>query len=424
MKKFNLLFLFLLFFAAWSCKKNDPEPATGFIKGVVADAQSAEELENVRILVFESNSNTPVQSVITSADGTYRIELLPGSYYLKLYKKGYEHVPPRNISPIPFTIVVEGELENPLIMHRSATQDGGYISGKVLEAGKGVPGVLVVGEKDGKGYSFISDKEGNFYLYNLPAGSYTIKGWVSGYESEQKTVSVATAGEASQNISLTKGAGGSVSGALSFLASTAVEVDVALTHPLTEEAVPGLNTRTTSNYTISNVPAGLYLARATYQNDERVVDPDWIVKFGEPYVEAGSGTVTRNFSLTGSVKILEPTNQANTTIPLEITTTSPVFSWTAYPSTDDYVIEVSDASGNVIWGGFDYSADIPVKKVVIPSSQTSVAFNADGKATQDLEPGKVYRWKIYASKNDRQAASGWRLISVSEDQLGLIKIAN
>lgn len=423
MKKINNLLIICLLIFSLACKKDNEAPETGTLKGVVSDAVTAANLENAQIIIFNSDSNTPVKSLATGADGNYQADLSPGSYYLKIYKQGYDNVPPRNISPIPFTVIVGSEINNPVEMNLSTVQNGGSITGKISENGTGVAGVLVVGEKDGVGFSAVSNDEGVYYLNNLPAGTYHIKGWISGYESEQFPVTVNAPSAAEQNIALTKGATGSVSGTISFLATTALETDVSLTHPITEEAIPGLNTLTSSSYTIKNVPSGNYLARATYKNDERVVDPDWIIKFGEPFVEVGTTEATRNFSLTNSVKLVEPTNVASTTIPVVIASSTPVFQWTAYSSANDYVIEVSDANGNVIWGGFDYSQDIPAKKVIIPSSQTSIEFNADNSATKELVPGRVYRWKIYSSKNDNQAASGWRLISVSEDQLGLFTIA-
>jgi hypothetical protein len=42
-------------------------------------------------------------------------------------------------------------------------------------------------------------------------------------------------------------------------------------------------------------------------------------------------------------------------------------------------------------------------------------------ASASLEVGKIYRWRIYASK-DAQGGASWNLISSSEDQMGLIKI--
>ena len=68
---------------------------------------------------------------------------------------------------------------------------------------------------------------------------------------------------------------------------------MALTHPLTKETIPGLNAITLNrDYTITNVPDGTYLARATYANDGKVIDPDWIIKNGEPLVTVSGGSIT------------------------------------------------------------------------------------------------------------------------------------
>jgi hypothetical protein len=74
----------------------------------------------------------------------------------------------------------------------------------------------------------------------------------------------------------------------------------------------------------------------------------------------------------------------------------------------------------VIWGGFN--DDYTEKKVSVSKSQTSVTYNFDGSATGGLEAGKIYRWRVYASKDSTQEPTGWKLISVSEDQMGIIKI--
>ena len=58
------------------------------------------------------------------------------------------------------------------------------------------------------------------------------------------------------------------------------------------------------------------LARASYANDGIVMDPDWIVKNGEPFVTvSGSGT-TRDFSVTGAISLDAPTNASNSTVPV------------------------------------------------------------------------------------------------------------
>ncbi|WP_224999661.1 carboxypeptidase-like regulatory domain-containing protein [Cesiribacter sp. SM1] len=428
MRNTNLMMLAFVLLVAWGCKKDDEPVTTGVLSGTITDADTDAALDGVRIIVMESNTNAPVKSLTTGADGAYKTELSGGSYYLKLYRQGYDQVPPKGMSPLPFTVSVGTDVAKPYEMNPSAVQNGGYVKGKVTEAGTGVAGVLVVAEKDGQGYSAVTDAAGDYYIYNLPAGSYALKGWISGYSSEQPTVSVTTSAESTQNLQLSRGAAGSVSGTVTFLASNAREVDITLTHPLTKEAIPGLLTSSSQNYSIANVPAGTYIARASYQNDERVVDPDWIVKNGEPVVNVDGGAVSLDFSLTGSVRLTTPTNLATTTEPIEVASATPRFTWAAYSSTSDYVLEVSDANGNVIWGGFGIGTIAngttgPVKKVIVPSGQTSADYNFDGSALRALEPGKVYRWKVYASKDDNKENTGWKLISVSEDQMGLIRLA-
>ena len=406
------------------CKKDDePVQTTGTLKGQVVDQQTATPLAEVRIIVFDANTNNPVgSSLLTGADGNYSIELPAGNYYLKLFKQGYENIPGREISAIPQQVVVGQVAEQPYRMSKSEVTNGGYISGKVTANGTPVNGALVVATGPA-GASSVTDKDGNYFIYNLVAGSYTVKGWSSGYNSAEATAAVTANAEAAGiNLTLTAGTPGAVSGQVAFLATTNVTVDVTLIHPATREPIPGLAaiTDAAGAYSIPNVPNGTYITRASYRNDSKVMDPDWIIKNGEPTVTVSGGAATRNFSVTGAVEPASPTNAPTTVEPVAVSGTTPTFTWQPYSSTEDYVIEVTDANGKVIWGGF--SNNYTVKNIVIPKAQLSIQFNADGKATQALAVGSVYRWKVYASKNDVKEATGWKLISVTEDQRGLIRI--
>jgi len=86
------------------------------------------------------------------------------------------------------------------------------------------------------------------------------------------------------------------------------------------------------------------------------------------------------------------------------------------------VIEVSDINGNLIWGGFTVNGSSITKNATIPKSSTSITFNSDGSAKSSLSPGIIYRWRVYASKDDSKDENGWILISVSEEQKGLFII--
>ena len=406
------------------CK--DDEPVLSYVAGSVIDAETLSGVEGVDVVIFDANTNAPIgRSGITDVEGNYNIQLDPGSYYAKLAKQGYESFPPRSITPIAFTINAEQTTEQHYELTPLNGDNLGWITGMALEGENGVAGALMVAVSGATGYSTVSNSDGSFTIYNVPAGTMTLKAWLMGYSSEETLVTVEAGVEATVNVPMEGGATGVVSGQVRHLAAENIDVDVALIHPVTNETIPGLSgTTSTDNYELTGVSNGTYLARASYQNDNRVMDPDRIAKFGEPEVVMTGGTVTIDFDVTGSVTLTSPTNEATTTEPLVIAETAPMFTWAPYSSSSDYIIEVVDAaSGQVVWGGFSGEGDLTEKNIIIPSNTTTVEYNYDGTATiAALESGRIYRWRIYASKNDNNSATGWTLISSSEDQMGLIMI--
>lgn len=410
---------------------NDPIITTGTLIGVVTDSETGDPLEGVRIVIFNANTNSPVGSALTTdINGSYSQVLQQGTYLLKLSAQGYDDIPVKNISPLPVTVVREQTVTYSVEMTPSSVANSGFISGNVRSDGNPVAGVLIVATDGVNGFSSVTDTNGDYAIFNVPTGDYAVKGWRAGFNSNEDNVTVVADTETPNvDLSLSDNASGTVDGQITFLSTQNIEVDVALTHPDTRETIPGLTTFTTDfNYTINNVPDGTHLARATFANDDKVMDPDWILKFGEPFVTVASDMVQRDFSVTGAVLLDAPTNPATNTQPLEITTTTPTFTWQPFPSANDYVVEVINSNGTVIWGGFNQ--DFTVRNVIIPSSQVDTNnmvfadFNFDGNATEPLEVGKIYRWRVFASKDDNQEALGWKLISVSEDQMGIIKIVN
>ena len=408
----------------FSCKKDSSdEPTTGSIKGKIIDSETTTSISGVLVSVYDPNTNTALGITTTSSsDGNYSLTLDPGSYSLRLFRQGYESVPPAGVSPVVLTVDVGKTIVNDFEMDKSTIVNAGYISGKVTYNNNGVANVLVVADDGSKGYSSTTDQSGNFVIYNIPVGTYTVRCWKSGYSSDYATpVVTANTQTSNVNLTLTEDAGYTVSGQISFLATGSVEIDVALVHPITKEPIPGLTTKTVGGeYSFSNVPNGTYIGRASYENDTKVLDPDWIVKNGEPTVIVNAASVQLDFSVTGAVTLTSPTNALTTTEPVVVTTLTPTFTWVAYSSVSDYVIEVSDVSGHVIWGGF--SNNWNTKNIVIPKTQLSITYNSDGNATASLESGKIYRWRIYVSKDDNSETNGWKLISVSEEQQGLFKV--
>ena len=87
--KWNLCVILssVLFFG---CSNNDDElQVTGVLSGLIVDAETGTSISNVSIIVFDANTNAPTGNTFSSdADGNYSIELLTGSYFIKLSKQG------------------------------------------------------------------------------------------------------------------------------------------------------------------------------------------------------------------------------------------------------------------------------------------------------------------------------------------------
>lgn len=423
--RFKILFIALAIITVFSsCKKDDE--TTGFLSGKITSADSGNGLADVLILVYNSDSNAQVGSAIRSdSDGNYTVELNPGNYYLKLYKQAFNSIPPAGMAAIPYNVKIGETTTADFKMYPSDVSNGGWITGKVTSGDAGIANVLVVANDGQGGFSSVTDSEGVYFIYNVPSGSYTVNSFIAAYNSTSANVDVLPlVGTSDVNLSLSQDASGSLSGHVTNLAGENIEVDVTLINPFTKEPIPGLSAMTSGgNYSLENIPDGTYIAQATYENDTKVMDPDWIIKNGEPIVVMTGNAETKDYSITGAVLLTGPTNASESAEPELLTTSTPDFTWSPYSSTSDYVVEVSDANGNVIWGGFSTANGLPVKNVVIDKAQTTVTFNFDGSASGTLEAGQVYRWRIYASKDDTQEQTGWKLISVSEDKMGLVKIA-
>ncbi|HET9826227.1 MAG TPA: carboxypeptidase-like regulatory domain-containing protein [Chitinophagaceae bacterium] len=429
----SIAFLFIATTMFFSCKKssNSSAPTTGQLQGIVKDAVTLSPLQNVSVVVFNADNNSPIgQTLQTNASGQFSTSLAPGNYFVKLSRQGYYAVPPPSLDAVAFAITLGQLTESDAQMFPLSNSTTGWIVGKVTSGGTGVAGALVVAtdSQNKIAFSTSSDQNGDYSIFNIPAGSFNVQAYLAFYNSSMVAASVTSSvGTTGINIDMQKNANAVLTGLIRNLAIDNKDVDVSLVHPITKETIPGLTTSSVNlAYSLANIPNGTFIARASYKNDLRVMDPDAITKFGEPTVTVSAGSCSPSsltFDVTGPVTLNAPTNPLTTTIPVAAST-RPVFSWTAYPSTSDYVIEVMDAStGQLVWGGFDKSGPLPVKKIIIPSNQTSITYNSNSTATiSDLVPGKIYRWRIYASKNDVTQSTGWSLISTSEDQVGLIKI--
>jgi len=435
MKKMTAIILsgILVFVFVIGCSKdngNNPVPLTyGIIKGKIIDVASSSMagIASANVTAYNANTNAPVTRTFSNAQGYYRLEVAGGTYYLKVAAQGFCSYPWENGAPFPFYVPVNDSVIKDV--HLSADPQAGStgsISGTVTSGTSGVVGVLIVATRnsDSSAVSGVSGPAGFFVFYNVPAGDYSIRCYSAGYTQISDTSVTVTAGVGITGVTLRLSAGSNtrLAGRITFLASQNAQVDITLVHPVTRDAVPGLHTISDANkdYSLSGIPVGTYIAWASYRNDGYVMDPDWIYKNGLPEVTfaAGDTLKTLNFSVTDAITIVSPTNAADSIYPVPVDTVVPTFTWESYPSTHEYIIEVYDSKGDLIWGGFDTNG--VVRHAQIDQSQTSAVFNFDGSASDTLKNGEIYRWKIYADNDASLNVQG--LISSSEDLRGLFKV--
>jgi len=384
-------------------------------------------VNNASISVYDEKNIIIIRDT-TDVYGEFEYSLSPGSYHVKVAAQGFNPVPLSGQDAIPFEIFDNQITTESITLdaHQNAGNTG-QISGIVetlTPDSSGVSGVLVVAKDAAQNLSVsgVSGPDGDYVLFNIEPGSYTLSIYRAGYreKSDPVTVDVIADGNHEQiDIEIEMHDNADLSGQVTFLAVVNGVIDITLIHPDTLDTIPGLSTQNNSNnnYLLEAIPPGTFIAWASFRNDGYVMDPDRISKFGLPQVSFTevSPDQTQDFEVTGAVTIIAPTNEASLVVPQEVYTSSPTFTWEKYPSAKEYVIEVFDSQGNTIWGGFDTNG--VVQHPQIGQDETSVIFDFDGSATAILQDGKTYRWKIYA--DDNADVDVQNLISSSENQMGL-----
>lgn len=432
MRNFQLAIFVMLVTALVGCGgsssgSSDDHIPMGTLSVSVKDSAADTAVRDASVAVYNS-SNALVTTGTTDIDGNFEYSLSPGTYYIRVATQDYLPVPPRNQDAVPFEII-DGQATTQHVALDEHPDAGatGQISGSVLTPDlNGVSGVLVVAKDAGQNLTIsgITGQDGDFVLYNVMPGSYTLEVYLAGYREASDPVTVVVAGGSHEavTIEIAEHANADLYGKVTFLAIVNGVVDITLIHPDTLDTIPGLSTQNDANeltYRLNSVPPGTYIAWASFRNDEYVMDPDSIRKFGLPQVTftADSADLEQNFDVTGAVSITDPTNEPDLVVPEVVNTATPTFKWDSYSSAKEYIIEVFNSKGETIWGGFDDSGVI--QHTQIDQHATSAVFNFDGTATAELLDGETYLWKIYADFDDAQNVQC--LISSSEDQMGLFK---
>jgi len=414
-----LMFSSLVLFQSCSDEESTaPDPLT-VINIVVKSSSDSLIISGANVVLYNADNGEAVSRTFSAADSTAKFEsALSGNFYVRIAAQGFKEVPKGSVSPVPFSVSA-GQLFGQTYYMSPMQDTFCKIDGTITPK---LPGFLIVAKSTSSSSEFhsYSGPEGYFVLYNIPYGTYAVNAVKSGYKLNAQPEITLSSSSFSQTLQITVNqvAGSSLSGKVTFLSAVNGIVDVSVRDETSLSVINGLTTKIDSNrnYIINNIPDGNYVAWASYENDGYVMDPDWLFKNpGALEISFIGSAKTLDFSVTDAVTIISPTNSPTAVLPAPADSSILTFYWNAYPQAKEYIIEVRDLNGNLIWGGFTDSGIINHSQ--IPKEWNSVQFNFDGSTLSALNPGDVYQWRIYA---DDDAARGIQtLLSSSEDLMGL-----
>ncbi len=391
------------------------------VQGRVFDLASDAGIEGALVVARDENGAALSTVSASAEDGTYSLPVpakrdasgKPVSRQLTLRADaaGYQGFPkpPRVALPLDLAEAVPDEgaggaagtgyaLVNPIcdigLVALADTAGLGSVSGKVVADLPG--GTLVLAG----GSTGVADLEGEFTIFNVPAGSQAVSGYKQGYNLSTAEASVVAGKDASGvvleqvslatatvsgSVQIVNGMGGSETSVILVLEST---FDETLARG---EAPPGLRAYPVSGaFSIDGAPDGLYVVLAAFENDGLVRDPD--TSIGGTQIQhitvAGGNVAGGSFKVTGALAVESP--GAND---IEIVSGTPTFTWEDDSSEDEYRVQVFDALGNQTWettGNFDPGGGAPA----------SVAYGGPA-----LESGMIYQFRATSIKNGTPISS-------------------
>ncbi|KIG13946.1 hypothetical protein DB30_07362 [Enhygromyxa salina] len=417
------------------------------LRGMVIDALDETPIAGARILALD-DTGAPISDVaISDAAGNYALPIsiardadgnpataltltLSGSAKdYKIYPSGLQPAFPVStaaVMPVEddpdddtddhLQVIENASTTVGLLPLDDADQGGFTVMGRVAGEGDDTGGTLVVAE-GGRNVYTVADRSGAFTLFNVEAGSTTVRGYRGGLQLVPESLEV-NADVSGVVLELAGDALASVSGSVNIVnapggsETSVVLIPTALFNPVFEfgpvpfglrAPEPGVAPNVSSAWTIAEVPEGSYYVIASLENDLLVRDPDTSIAGTEILqitVAAGEDLELQDsFKVTEALGVVSPGRDG----PEEVSGT-PVFVFDDDSSEDRYEVVVHDALGNEIW------RDDQVPGV---SGSSTVSVDYGGPA---LTPGMYYRFVATSWKDGNPAPSA---LSRTEDLRGV-----
>jgi hypothetical protein len=379
------------------------------VRGEVFDLADDRGIDGARVVALDING-APQSSVASTAAGAYELRIpsernadgvpVGRSITLRVDAATYQPFPSSIRQALPIDTAIAVESNGRYLVESALTQVGliglGAGSGTASIAGRvavapNPRGVLVVAETStapGTGFSAIADSSGDYKIFNLAPGSYTVRAYSLGVNYAPATVAL-TAGQ-SASVDLALGAVGpsTVSGSVNLVEGappTSVVMVVASTFNTTlgrgetppglRAPAPGIVPDIDGTWSIAGVPSGRYVVLAAFENDGAVRDQSGIGGTALVFVDVVAGQdlpIGPSFKVTEAITLVGPGANAP-----EAVTTKPTLSWTRDSSAKDYHVRVFDALGTVVMDHHTNDGAI----VSVPYSGP-------------LDPGMYYQFRI------------------------------
>jgi hypothetical protein len=391
------------------CEEVEGEKAQCFapltVSGRVFDLSDDAAIEGARVVARDANGAARSSVAVTDAEGRYELRVpakrrsdggvATQSVTLRADAAGFLTFPlaPRVALPVELSDaagdppeVTSALTDVGLIPLPDAER--GSISGRVLADNPG--GTLVVaGAVTG-----IADTEGDYAIFNVPAGAVTVSGYLPGVNLDSREVTVAADEEetgidldvvsdatatVSGTVQIVNAPGGSLTSVILVVESTFVETTKR------GEAPPGFRAADVSGaWSIAGVPDGRYVALAAFENDGLVRDPDTSIG-GTDIVHVdvnGADVELEGFKVTEALAVVAPGADEP-----EVVSGAFDLSWEDDSSEDTYDLTVFDALGAVTW---------EQSGIVGPGGNADVVVPYAGPA---LAPGMFYQFRAVSIKD-------------------------
>ncbi|HEY3497188.1 MAG TPA: hypothetical protein VGK73_20970 [Polyangiaceae bacterium] len=393
------------------------------VSGKVFDTSNDAAVEGAHVVARDANGSAVSTVAVTDANGSYRLSVparraangsvVSQDVTLRADASGYLGFPraPRVALPVDLADVTVSSALTEIGLIPLADSEGlGTISGRV--GGEHPAGTLVVADAtDALGVTGIADVNGDYTVFNVPAGSVAVNGYARGVNLDNAELTLeagahltgvdlavlstdtATVGG---NVQIVNAPGGAATSVILVVESTFDEV------LLRGDVPPGLRAGDVSGtFSILGVPDGRYVALAAFENDALVRDPDTSIGGTElVHVEVTGGAdrmLAEGFKVTEALEVNAPGAEEP-----ELVSQAPELSWADDSSEDSYDLEVFDALGNVVWER---------SGIVGPKGSQPVVVTYEGP----LERGMFYQFRAISIKDGTP-------ISATEDLRGVFTL--